>query len=158
MLHKIPPELTLLILSHLPLSTLSTLQRVSRQWKDFIDKNESAVYLNAVYLNGWLDSDLDAARDNESEGEGSDRKGKGKGRKKRVTLVEEIKEIVMKKGLVSVRERGEEINGDGSGGGQECYESGYGLGKASLVGVDSWKAFCTSTFNPVDYSINSSIL
>jgi hypothetical protein len=138
MLHKIPPELTLLILSYLPLSTLSTLQRVSREWKDFIDKNESAVYLNAVYLNRWLDSDLEDVRNNDSEGEGND--GKGKGRR-RVTLVEEMKKSVMKKDLVV----DEEIDGDGSGGGQRSYESGYGFGRGSLVGVDSWKTFCTST-------------
>ncbi|KAF7325535.1 F-box domain-containing protein [Mycena kentingensis (nom. inval.)] len=44
----LPPELTLCILSHLPLESLAALQRTGRAWRSFFAGNESSIYRSSV--------------------------------------------------------------------------------------------------------------
>ncbi|KAJ7064614.1 hypothetical protein C8F01DRAFT_1127462 [Mycena amicta] len=44
----LPPELTISILSHLPISSLATLCKTSRAWNALIQTNESTIYQNAA--------------------------------------------------------------------------------------------------------------
>lgn len=55
-LMTLPAELSLLILSHLPLSTLSAVQRVNHYFSTFVGENESTVYRNAAWVEGWVPS------------------------------------------------------------------------------------------------------
>jgi hypothetical protein len=55
-LTTLPAELSLLILSHLPLSTLSAVQRINHYFSTFVDENESTVYRNAAWVEGWVPS------------------------------------------------------------------------------------------------------
>ncbi|KAJ7064639.1 hypothetical protein C8F01DRAFT_1127552 [Mycena amicta] len=44
----LPPELTISILSHLPISSFATLCKTSRAWNAFIQTNQSTIYQNAA--------------------------------------------------------------------------------------------------------------
>lgn len=53
MLHILPIELSLSVLSYLPLQTLSSLPALSRQWFDFISANQSTIFHSAAVLHGY---------------------------------------------------------------------------------------------------------
>jgi F-box-like len=53
MLDILPVELSLSVLSYLPLQTLSSLPALSRQWFDFISANQSTIFRNAAILHGY---------------------------------------------------------------------------------------------------------
>ncbi|KAJ7064637.1 hypothetical protein C8F01DRAFT_1366925 [Mycena amicta] len=44
----LPPELTISVLSHLPISSFATLCKTSRAWNAFIQTNQSTIYQNAA--------------------------------------------------------------------------------------------------------------
>ncbi|KAI6102623.1 hypothetical protein EDD17DRAFT_695695 [Pisolithus thermaeus] len=50
MLHLLPVEVALQVVSYLPIQTLHRIVQVSRAWFDLIDANESTVYRNAAVL------------------------------------------------------------------------------------------------------------
>ena len=52
----LPPELALRILSFLPLSSLSSIQRVSHHWGKLFTANESVIYHNAAVYHGYIHS------------------------------------------------------------------------------------------------------
>ena len=52
----LPAELALRILSFLPLSSLSSIQRVSHHWRKFFNTNESFIYHNAAVYHGYIPS------------------------------------------------------------------------------------------------------
>ncbi len=51
---ELPTELIILILSYLPLETVSVLEQLDHQWHEFISFNSSTVYRNAAWREGWL--------------------------------------------------------------------------------------------------------
>ncbi|KAF5312915.1 hypothetical protein D9619_003810 [Psilocybe cf. subviscida] len=51
---ELPAELALLILSHLPLSSIGYLRRVNRDWAYFVGQNSTTVYRNAAFLEGFI--------------------------------------------------------------------------------------------------------
>jgi F-box associated protein len=53
MLHVLPVELSLAVLSYLPLSTLCPLHTVSRKWLNFFFQNQSTIFHNAAILHGY---------------------------------------------------------------------------------------------------------
>jgi len=53
MLHVLPVELSLVVLSYLPLSTLCPLHSVSRKWFNFFSQNQSTIFRNAAILHGY---------------------------------------------------------------------------------------------------------
>ena len=53
MLHVLPVELSLVVLSYLPLSTLCPLHTVSRKWFNFFSQNQSTIFHNAAILHGY---------------------------------------------------------------------------------------------------------
>ncbi|KAF9482975.1 hypothetical protein BDN70DRAFT_892163 [Pholiota conissans] len=55
-LTALPAELTLLIFAYLPLSTLARLQRVNHDLATFVTENESTIYRNAAWIEGWIPS------------------------------------------------------------------------------------------------------
>ncbi|KAH9013274.1 hypothetical protein EDB85DRAFT_2098398 [Lactarius pseudohatsudake] len=54
MLHVLPPEVTLSVLSHLPISSLLSLQVLSYQWLDFFTANQSVIFHGAALLHGYI--------------------------------------------------------------------------------------------------------
>ena len=54
MLHRLPVEISLAVLSYLPLSTLGPLSSLSRKWRDFISANKSTIFHNAAILHGYI--------------------------------------------------------------------------------------------------------
>lgn len=56
MLHGLPPELVIHILSFLPFQSLGALQQVSRPWNDFVLANQTLVYYNAAVVHNFIDS------------------------------------------------------------------------------------------------------
>ncbi|KAJ7492108.1 hypothetical protein FB451DRAFT_1217016 [Mycena latifolia] len=54
---QLPVELVISILKYLPLSTLSRLLCVSREWNNFVEENQSILYRNAAVLHGFTPSD-----------------------------------------------------------------------------------------------------
>ncbi|KAK7063753.1 F-box domain-containing protein [Favolaschia claudopus] len=57
MLH-LPAELVIAILRYIPLSTLTSLPSVSREWQSFCQVNESNLYHNAAILHGFVSSSV----------------------------------------------------------------------------------------------------
>ena len=53
-LHLLPPEVTLSVLSHLPIPTLLCLPVLSRQWFRFFTTNESAIFHRAAILHEYI--------------------------------------------------------------------------------------------------------
>jgi F-box associated protein len=53
MLHILPVELSLAVLSYLPLSTLCPSHSVSRKWLNFFSQNQSTIFHNAAILHGY---------------------------------------------------------------------------------------------------------
>ncbi|KAF8956222.1 hypothetical protein BDZ97DRAFT_1852767 [Flammula alnicola] len=53
---ELPAEITILILSYLPLPTLSVLLRLNAEWFDFIGQNGNTIYHNAAFLQGYIPS------------------------------------------------------------------------------------------------------
>jgi F-box-like len=54
MLHVLPVEISLAVLSYLPLPTLCRLSSLSRKWFDFLSENQSAVFHNAAIFHGYI--------------------------------------------------------------------------------------------------------
>ena len=55
MLHILPVELSLAVLSYLPLSTLFSLASLSREWLEFISENKSTIFHEAAVFHGYID-------------------------------------------------------------------------------------------------------
>lgn len=51
---ELPTELVILVLSYLPLETISVLKRIDHQWHEFIALNASTVYRSAAWREGWI--------------------------------------------------------------------------------------------------------
>ena len=71
MLHVLPVELSLAVLSYLPLQTLCPLLSLSRKWFDFCSQNQSTIFRNAATLHGYTDSGTHLLEDALSEHKGS---------------------------------------------------------------------------------------
>lgn len=56
MFSDLPAELGLEILSFLPLSSLSSIQRVSHHWRELFNKNENVIYHNAAVYHRYIRS------------------------------------------------------------------------------------------------------
>lgn len=54
MLHELPPELVIHILSFLPFQSIGALQQASRPWNDFIRTSEPLVYYNAAVVHNFI--------------------------------------------------------------------------------------------------------
>ncbi|KAH9000897.1 hypothetical protein EDB86DRAFT_3133123 [Lactarius hatsudake] len=54
MLHVLPTEVTLNVLSHLPIPSLLSLPVLSRQWLDFFTTNQSEIFHNAALLHEYI--------------------------------------------------------------------------------------------------------
>jgi hypothetical protein len=54
MLRILPTELSLSVLSYLPLPTLCSLPTLSHQWLDFCSENQSTIFHNAAILHGYI--------------------------------------------------------------------------------------------------------
>lgn len=54
MLRILPTEISLSVLSYLPLPTLCSLPTLSRQWLDFCSENQSAIFHNAAILHEFI--------------------------------------------------------------------------------------------------------
>ncbi|KAH9000892.1 hypothetical protein EDB86DRAFT_471879 [Lactarius hatsudake] len=54
MLHVLPTEVTLNVLSHLPIPSLLSLPVLSRQWLDFFTTNQSAIFHSAAFLHEYI--------------------------------------------------------------------------------------------------------
>lgn len=55
---ELPAEIVIVVLSYLPLASLSSLLAVSKEWQYFIDgnlQNRNTIYRNAAYLEGYID-------------------------------------------------------------------------------------------------------
>ncbi|KAH9174792.1 hypothetical protein EDB89DRAFT_472183 [Lactarius sanguifluus] len=57
MLHVLPTEVTLSVLSHLPIPSLLSLPVLSRQWLDFFTTNQSAIFRSAAALHEYIQSE-----------------------------------------------------------------------------------------------------
>ena len=55
MLHLLPPELAILIMSHLPPTSLSQLPLVSTLWKDILDDNATTIWQNVSVIEGYAE-------------------------------------------------------------------------------------------------------
>ncbi|KAJ7103036.1 hypothetical protein B0H15DRAFT_810694 [Mycena belliarum] len=53
---RLPTELVICILNHIPLSTLNQLPALSQQWSNFFEENQSILYRNAAVLHGFVPS------------------------------------------------------------------------------------------------------
>ena len=62
----LPHELTLAVLSYLPLSSLSSYQAVCKDWKRFIDKYELSIYRSAAILHEFIPSSATSLSEIES--------------------------------------------------------------------------------------------
>jgi len=54
LLHVLPIELSLSVLSYLPLPTLCSLPALSRQWFNLFSANQSTIFHNAAVLHGYV--------------------------------------------------------------------------------------------------------
>ncbi|KAN0129695.1 hypothetical protein V8E53_012515 [Lactarius tabidus] len=54
MLHVLPTELTLSVLSQLPISSLLSLRLLSRQWLDFFAAHQSVIFLDNALYHGYI--------------------------------------------------------------------------------------------------------
>jgi hypothetical protein len=57
MLHILPIELSLSVLSYLPLPTLCSLPTLSRQWFDLFSTHLSTIFHNAAIFHGYIQPD-----------------------------------------------------------------------------------------------------
>jgi hypothetical protein len=67
---NLPPELALDVLSNLPLTSLANVLLVCKDWKQFVEANESAIFHNACVYHGYIKSPavtIDQARGMYSE-------------------------------------------------------------------------------------------
>ncbi|KAF8268352.1 hypothetical protein EI94DRAFT_1728026 [Lactarius quietus] len=58
MLHLLPAELTLSVLSYLPLPSLLSLAVLSHQWHDFFARNQSAIFHHAAVLHEYIKPEI----------------------------------------------------------------------------------------------------
>jgi hypothetical protein len=58
MLTVLPPEVTLSVLSHLPIPTLFSLLVLSRQWFDFFTTNESTIFHRIAILHEYIKPEI----------------------------------------------------------------------------------------------------
>ena len=75
MLHRLPVEISLAVLSYLPLSTLGPLSSLSRKWRDFISANKSTIFRNAAILHEYIHPETLLLEDALSMHEGSPWRG-----------------------------------------------------------------------------------
>jgi hypothetical protein len=54
MLYDLPPEMTLNVLSHLPIPSLLSLRLLSRQWSDFVNVHQSVIFHGAALYHGYV--------------------------------------------------------------------------------------------------------
>ncbi|EIW87328.1 hypothetical protein CONPUDRAFT_45080 [Coniophora puteana RWD-64-598 SS2] len=54
MLHRLPTELALHILAHIPLKSLANSAAVSKEWSQLVSINELQIYRNAAVLHGFV--------------------------------------------------------------------------------------------------------
>lgn len=54
MLYGLPPEVTLNVLSHLPVPSLLSLRLLSRQWSDFVTTHQSVIFHGAALYHGYI--------------------------------------------------------------------------------------------------------
>ena len=57
MLHILPVELSLSVLSYLPVPTLCSLPTLSRQWFDLFSTHQSTIFHNAAIFHGYIQPD-----------------------------------------------------------------------------------------------------
>jgi len=53
-LTELPPEIVIIILSFLPVSSLCAILRLNKKWFLFIDENQNTIYRDAAYLEGYM--------------------------------------------------------------------------------------------------------
>jgi len=53
-LTELPPEIIIIILSFLPVSSLGVVLRLNKKWLLFIDENQNTIYRDAAYLEGYV--------------------------------------------------------------------------------------------------------
>ena len=58
MLHVLPVEVTLSVLSHLPIPWLLSLPVLSRQWSDFFFTNESEIFHSAAIFHEYIKPEI----------------------------------------------------------------------------------------------------
>ncbi|KAH8984937.1 hypothetical protein EDB92DRAFT_2032795 [Lactarius akahatsu] len=58
MLHVLPTEMTLNVLSHLPIPSLLSLSVLSRQWLDFFTTNQSEIFHSAALLHEYIQPEI----------------------------------------------------------------------------------------------------
>jgi|SRR6266566_1253496 len=71
MLHVLPVELSLAVLSYLSLQTLFPLPSLSREWFNFFFQNQSTIFRNAAILHGYTHPGSYLLEDALSEHKGS---------------------------------------------------------------------------------------
>ena len=71
MLHILPVELSLAVLSHLHLQTLCPLPSLSSEWYNFFSQNQSTIFRNAAILHGYTHPETYLLEDVLSEHKGS---------------------------------------------------------------------------------------
>jgi hypothetical protein len=71
MLHVLPVELSLAVLSYLPLQTLCPLPSLSRKWFNFFSENQFAIFRNAATLHGYTHPGIYLLEDALSKHKGS---------------------------------------------------------------------------------------
>ena len=54
MLHDLPPEVTLNVLSHLPIPSLLSFCLLSRQWSDFVAVHQPVIFHGAALYHGYI--------------------------------------------------------------------------------------------------------
>ncbi|KAF8271010.1 hypothetical protein EI94DRAFT_653470 [Lactarius quietus] len=54
MLHALPAEVTLNVLSHLPILSLLSLRLLSRQWSNFFTAHKSVIFHGAALYHGYI--------------------------------------------------------------------------------------------------------
>jgi hypothetical protein len=54
MLYGLPFEVTVIVLSHLPISSLLFLRLLSRQWSDFFAAHQSVIFYGAALYHGYI--------------------------------------------------------------------------------------------------------
>ena len=53
-LTELPPEIIIVILSFLPVSSLCAVLRLNKKWFLFIDENQNTIYRDAAYLESYM--------------------------------------------------------------------------------------------------------
>src|SRR6266702_75911 len=75
MLHVLPTEVTLSVLSHLPIPSLLSLRLLSRQWLHFFTTNQSAIFHRAALLHEYIQPETLSLEDALSMNTGQPRAG-----------------------------------------------------------------------------------